>query len=134
MTLYVDSSALIKRYVEEDDSEAADAILLGDTEWITGRHTYVEVILAIQRRLGETERRVASAAFERDWQRTFVVALDDVVCRRAAELGTATGTRSLDALHLAAAERAGGRSVPIVTFDIRLGQAGRALGFVVIGS
>ena len=134
MTLYVDSSALIKRYVEEDDSEAADAILLGDTEWITGRHTYVEVILAIQRRLGETERRVASAAFERDWQRTFVVALDDVVCRRAAELGTATGARSLDALHLAAAERAGGRSVPIVTFDIRLGQAGLALGFVVIGS
>jgi len=134
MTLYVDSSALIKRYVAEDDSEDADAILLGDTEWVSGRHTFVEVLLAIHRRLGETERRVATSAFERDWQRTFVVALDDVVCRRAAELGTVTGARSLDALHLAAAERAGGRSVPIVTFDVRLGQACRSLGFVVIGS
>jgi len=134
MTLYVDSSALIKRYVAEDESDAADAILLGDTEWVSGRHTFVEVLLAIHRRLGETERHVATTAFERDWQRTFVVALDDVVCRRAAELGIVTGARSLDALHLAAAERAGGRSMPLVTFDVRLGQAGRSLGFVIIGT
>ena len=134
MTLYVDSSALIKRYVAEDDSEEADTILLSDTEWVTGRHTFVEVGLAIHRRLGEKERRLATTAFERDWQRTFVVAIDDAVCRRAAELGVVTGARSLDALHLAAAERAGGRSAPIVTFDVWLGQAARSLGFVVIGS
>lgn len=134
MTLYVDGSTLVKRYVVEDESEAAEAILLADTDWVTGHHTFVEVSLAISRRLGEPERRVASAAFDRDWQRTFVVALDDVVCRRAAELGIATGSRSLDALHLAAAERAGGRSVAIVTFDVRLGQAARSLGFAVIGA
>ena len=134
MTLYTDSSALIKRYVAEDDSDAAEAVLLADPEWVTGRHTFVEVMLAIHRRLGDAERTVASAAFERDWQRTFVVALDDAVCRRAAELGIATGARSLDALHLAAAERAGGRSLPIVTFDVRLGHAARSLGFGVIGA
>jgi len=134
MTLYVDSSALIKRYVAEADSDDADAILLGDTEWVTGRHASIEVQLAIHRRLGEAELRIASMAFERDWQRTYVVGLDDVVYRRAAELGIATGSRSLDALHLAAAERARGRSVPIVTFDARLGQAARSLGFAVAGS
>lgn len=134
MTLYTDSSALIKRYVAEDDSDAAVSVLLADPEWVTGRHTFVEVMLAIQRRLGETERATAAAAFERDWQRTFVVALDDTVCRRAAELGIVAGARSLDALHLAAAERAGGRSVPIVTFDVRLGHAARSLGFGVIGA
>jgi hypothetical protein len=133
VTLYADSSALIKRYVAEDDSEAADAVLLADPEWVTGRHTFVEVTLAIHRRLGDAERRVAVEAFERDWERTYVVALDDAVCRRAAELGIATGARSLDALHLAAAERAGGRSLPIVTFDVRLGHAARSLGFGVVG-
>jgi predicted nucleic acid-binding protein len=133
VTLYVDSSALIKRYVAEDDSEAAEAILLADTDWVTGRHTFVEVSLAMSRRLGEAERRVAFEAFDSDWQRTFVVALDEVVCRRAAELGIAT-CRSLDALHLAAAERAGGRSVAMVTFDVRLGQAARSLGFAVVGA
>lgn len=134
MTLYVDSSALIKRYVAEDDSDAADAVLLSDTEWVTGRHTIVEVLLAMHRRLGEDQLRVARVSFERDWGRTFVVALDEVVCRRAAELGIATGARSLDAMHLAAAERAGGHSLPIVTFDVRLGLAARSLGFGVLGS
>lgn len=134
MTLYVDSSALIKRYVVEDGSDLAEAVLLADTEWVTGRHTFVEVMLAIHRRLGDTERGVAMAAFERDWDRTFVVALDDAVCRRAAEFGVATGARSLDALHLASADRAGGRSVPIVTFDVKLGLAARAIGFNVIGA
>jgi predicted nucleic acid-binding protein len=134
VTLYTDSSALIKRYVAEDDSDAAESVLLADAEWVTGRHTFVEVLLAIHRRLGDAERTVASEAFERDWQRTHVVALDEAVCRRAAELGIATGARSLDALHLAAAERAGGRSLPIVTFDVRLGHAARSLGFGVIGA
>ncbi|MDQ6682000.1 MAG: type II toxin-antitoxin system VapC family toxin [Chloroflexota bacterium] len=134
MTLYADSSALIKRYVGEDDSDTAESVLLGDPEWVTGRHTFVEVMLAIHRRLGDAERTAASVAFERDWERTLVVALDDLVCRRAAELGIVAGARSLDALHLAAAERAGGRSLPIVTFDIRLAHAARSLGFGVIGA
>jgi len=134
VTLYVDSSALIKRYVAEDDSDAADAILLADTEWITGRHTFVEVTLALHRRLDGGGLAAATAAFERDWERSFVVTLDDIVCRRAAEFGIATGSRSLDALHLAAADRAGGRSLPVVTFDVRLGHAARALGFNVIGA
>ena len=134
MTLYVDSSALIKRYVAEEGSDLAEAALLADTEWVTGRHTFVEIMLALHRRLGDAELGVATLAFERDWERSFVVALDDAVCRRAADFGVATGARSLDALHLAAADRAGGRSVPIVTFDIRLGHAARSLGFSVIGA
>jgi len=133
VTLYVDSSALVKRYVAEDDSDRADAILLADPDWVTGRHTYVEVSLAIHRRLGEAERQSAVDAFDEDWARTFVVALDDAVCRRAAELGIAAGSRALGALHLAAAERAGGRSLPVFTFDVRLAQAARALGFPVVG-
>ena len=133
MTLYVDSSALIKRYVDEDDSGTAEAILLADAEWVTAGITLVEVRLALQRQLDDAGRRVAVAAFERDWQRTLIVAVDDATCRRAAELGVATGARSLDAIHLAAAERAGGRSMPIMTFDVRLGHAARSLGFAVVG-
>jgi len=134
MTLYLDSSALIKRYVAEADSDVAEAALLADPEWVTGRHTFVEIMLALPRRLGEAELGVVKAAFERDWERSFIVALDDPLCRRAAEFGVATGARSLDALHLAAADRVGGRSVPIVTFDIRLGHAARSLGFTVVGA
>ncbi len=134
MTLYVDSSALAKRYVAEADSDTAEAILLGDPEWVSGNHTFVEVVLALSRRLEDADVGPALAGFDSDWRRTLVVALDDAVCRRAAEIGRVTGSRTLDALHLAAAERAGGRSLPFVTFDLRLAQAARALGFTVIGA
>jgi predicted nucleic acid-binding protein len=132
MTLYVDSSALVKRYVDETDSEAAEAVLLSDPDWVTARITLAEIRLALQRRLDDDVRTIAVAAFERDWERTFVVEVDAETCRRAVEFGTVTGSRTLDALHLAAAERAGGRSLPIVTFDVRLGHAARSLGFSVV--
>ena len=47
VTLYTDSSALIKRYVAEDDCDAAESVLLSDAEWVTGRHTFVDVTLSI---------------------------------------------------------------------------------------
>lgn len=134
MTLYVDSSALVKRYVDEPDSDDAESLLLSDPEWATAQHSYVEICLVLDRRLAAPERRIARESFERDWLRSLVVSIDDIVCRRAAELGSMTGARTLDALHLAAAERAGGRSVPLLTFDLRLARAAREVGFTVFGT
>jgi len=134
VTLYVDSSALVKRYVDEPESDDAESLLLSDPEWTTAQHTYVEIRLVLDRRLADRGRRIARESFERDWLRSLVVYLDDGVCRRAAELGSMTGARTLDALHLAAAERAGGRSLPIVTFDLRLARAAREVGFTVLGT
>ena len=37
MSLYVDSSALLKRYVDEPDSDAANALLASDASLLTAR-------------------------------------------------------------------------------------------------
>lgn len=132
MTLYVDSSALAKRYVDEPDSELVERLLLSDPDWLTANHTYVEVLLALARRLEERDLPSARDAFEDDWARLLVVALDHDICRRAATIGMETGTGTLDALHLAAAQRAGGRQLRFLTFDLRLAHAARELGFTVI--
>jgi predicted nucleic acid-binding protein len=42
VTLDVDTSALLKLYVEEAESSACEAYLAGDDDWVTGRHTLVE--------------------------------------------------------------------------------------------
>src|SRR3989304_2803806 len=42
VSLYVDSSALLKRYVDESDSDACDAILRSAAALVTGRPTVVE--------------------------------------------------------------------------------------------
>jgi predicted nucleic acid-binding protein len=62
-----------------------------------------------------------------------VVELDETTCGIAADLAELTGARTLDALHLAAANRAGKGALTLLTFDIRQAQAARAVGLTVVG-
>ena len=55
MTLYVDSSALLKRYVDEPDSDTAETLLRSDPSLLTARHTIVEVRRNLARLLGESD-------------------------------------------------------------------------------
>jgi predicted nucleic acid-binding protein len=131
--LYVDSSALLKRYVDEPDSERCEALLLADPTWVTGRHTLVEVRRNLPRLLEGEALAAAREQFAADWRRMNVVELDELTCEIAADVAEATGARSLDALHLGALSRAGKGTLSLLTFDVRLAQAGRALGVTVLG-
>jgi predicted nucleic acid-binding protein len=124
----------VKRYVDDRDTAGAVAILDADLEWITARHTYVEVTRALGATMSGAGLAAVRAAFEHDWARTAIVELDAAVCQRAAELALMLEVRTLDALHLGAAERAGGASIPVVTFDRRLAAASRRLGWTVLGA
>jgi len=130
---YVDTSALLKRYISEDESDACERILLGDPSWVTARHTWVEVVRNLSKLLAGAERARMKKIFAADWSRLYVVELDDTTCRRAGELAETLQVRTLDALHLAAAERAGGSALPFVTYDLRQAQAARSLGWTVLG-
>lgn len=134
MSLYLDSSALLKLYVEEPDSGRAEAILTSDGTWVTARHTFVEVRRNLGRLLEGRDFEVARRQFSRDWERTAVVELTEEVCIAAAQLAELTGSRTLDALHLGAASVVGGGSLPLVTFDLRQAQVARGLGWVVLGA
>ena len=43
MTLYVDTSALLKRYLHEPDSDRVNELLSSDAELVTAQHTVVEL-------------------------------------------------------------------------------------------
>lgn len=133
---YVDASAFVKRYVREADSSTAQRLLLADPQWVTAAHTEVEVRRTLTARLAATPKALAQAreAFRSDWLRTYIVALDHVTCQRAAEYAETTGARSLDALHLAAAQRAGAPAVRVVVFDARMAQIVRSLGWTAVGA
>lgn len=136
MTLYLDTSALLKLYVEEAESGACEALLNDDRTWFTGGHTIVEVRRNLARLLDGDALVDARAQFERDWAQMNVLMLDQAACEAAAEVAEQTGTRSLDALHIAAALRVpparlsteGGEMaivspVILVTYDTRLAAA-----------
>ena len=133
MSLYVDSSALLKRYVDEPDSEVAESFLRGEPRLLTARHTIVEVRRNLARLLGGRELAAARSAFGDDLELLSIVELDEVTCEGAAAVAEITGVRTLGALHLSAAQRVGGPAVPFLTFDVRQAQAARALGLTVVG-
>jgi uncharacterized protein len=134
VSLYVDSSALLKRYVDEPDSELADSLLGSDPTLVTARHTIVEVRRNLARLLDGRDLASARSVFARDLEVLSIVELDEVTCEGAATVAEVTGVRTLDALHLAAAQRVGGPAVPFLTFDARQAQAARALGLTVVGA
>ena len=134
MSVYVDSSALLKRYVDEPDSDLADSLLRSDPTLVTARHTMVEVRRNLARLLDGRDLATARSAFAVDLEVLSIVELDEVTCEAAATVAEVTGVRTLDALHLAAAQRVGGPAVPFLTFDVRQAQAERALGLTVVGA
>jgi predicted nucleic acid-binding protein len=134
VSLYVDSSALIKRYIEEPDSDACDELLRSDPTLITGRHTVIEIRRNLARLLGERDLAEVKERFERDLAVIFLVELDATTSEAAAAIVEVIDVRTLDALHLAAARRVGGTALPILTYDVRQAQTARSLGFSVLGA
>ncbi len=132
MSTYVDSSALLKRYVDEADSAAADALLRADPALLTARHTIVEVRRNLARLLAGRDLTAARAAFADDLRAISIIELDEATCESAAAIAETTGVRTLDALHLAAAQRISAPGVGFLTFDLRQAQAARSLGLAVV--
>jgi predicted nucleic acid-binding protein len=128
--LFLDTSALVKRYVAEEGSERVLELMASDRDWSGSALALTEsrVTLCHVGFDGET-MNVVSEALEADWDRFFVVPVDDLCLAQAIEIGCRERVRTLDAIHLAAAERLDGAS--FVTFDARQREAATALGLEV---
>jgi uncharacterized protein len=133
VSVYVDASALLKLYVAEPETTTAVELLRRESWW-SGRHTLVEVRRNLARLLAGPELETAQRAFASDWRATAVIDLDERTCEQAAVLAETTGVRALDAMHLGAAASVGGGELPVVTFDRRLADAARSLGWPVLGA
>ena len=133
MTLYVDSSALLKRYIAEPDSDSAELILRSDPVLVTSWITVVEVRRNLARLLTGPDHRTACREAEHDFDAMALVTCDGSIAAAAATIGETLGVRSLDAIHLASARRLMIESLGFVTFDLQQGQAARSLGLRVLG-
>ena len=132
MTLYVDTSALLKRYVDEPDSDLAVEMMLSDPVLVTSRLTEVELRRNLTRLLSGEYLLTARRRVRADLHSFALVNLDARTCNEAAQVTEQTLCRSLDALHIAAARRCGD-STTFLTFDVRQAQAARSAGLTVIG-
>jgi uncharacterized protein len=123
--VYLDSSALVKLVVEESESSALAGHLHERPSRTSCALARVEVIRAV-RTHGEPATRRARRLLER----ISLLRLDDALLDQAAGLGDAT-LRSLDAIHLAAAQTLGDALAEVITYDARMAEAARRLGLAV---
>jgi predicted nucleic acid-binding protein len=136
VTLYCDTSSLVKLYVSEPGSDDVRALVAEAAVVASSSIAYPEVRATLGRL--RRERLLPPAAFtqvkrefEADWPSIAVVGLDDRQVRRAGELAERYGLRALDGIHLAAfvsiLERAGDDDVQFTSFDDRLVKAAKKL-------
>ena len=128
--LYLDASALVKRYVAEAGSEAVIAAMAAAEGWAICRVGYVETARAV----GLTAGKPAVRRLNADWPSFVVVEVDAALAERAAELALAEELRSLDALHLAAALLISSDGLTLATWDVRLHRAAQSRGLAVFPS
>ncbi len=103
MSVYLDTSALVKRYVQEAESILTNDFLKENEYPVTSALTIVEVARVIGRYSSVMEMTMAQALFKHDLTKIAVVALTTSVLESAANIAAKTQLRSLDSIHLACA-------------------------------
>ena len=135
--IYLDTSALLKRYIMEPESTAFEDFFAANAPFHSSRLTLVEArsALARRRRTGQITRKLESNAFEElrtDLQDGALVlhTLTDSHTTHALDILAKTPKiplRTLGALHLSIAQEIG--ATKFATSDRNQGEAARLIGF-----
>jgi len=136
MILYLDASALVKRYVAEPGStEVSEAIARAEVTG-TALISRAEVAAALAKAvrvgaLGPEEAWNSLQVFRGEWLDLMRVQVTELTVARADAIAWQHGLRGYDAVHLAAAtgwQDAMGEQVTLAAFDRRLWRAAKQVG------
>lgn len=136
MILYLDASALVKRYIQEKDSEKVNAWINEAEMVVTGLITRVEVAAAIAR-VGRMNLILAEEAlaalhqFRSEWESIQRLPITENTVIRGDALAYEHNLRGYDATHLACAliwQETLGLPVTLASFDGQLVQAAGDIG------
>lgn len=138
MIVYLDASALVKRYVAEAGSDEVAALLERADVVGTVILSRAEVAAAFAKaqRMKVVPREGAEAAlraFGDEWPALVRIQMTEVLAARAADLAWEHGLRGYDAVHLAAAlfwQDMLGEVVTVATYDHQLWNAARQAGLL----
>ncbi len=121
MRAYIDSSALVKRGIEEESSEDLEAALVSLTldSWFASTLAWIEVSRALRSRLEHSEPSLVVDLIDLSLSSIQQVSMSAQVVSYARRIGSPR-LRSLDAIHLA--------SAVVVNADVFVGYDRRLLG------
>lgn len=139
MILYLDTSSLVKLYIEEDDSDRVAELAESAEGAATSIVAYAEARAAFARKhrenaLNRRDYRRLVTSFNEDWESYLIVQIREEIVRAAGDLAEKHGLRGFDAIHLSSAMALrNGLKTPIVfsSSDQRLNDASRSEGFLL---
>jgi len=108
MIVYLDTSSLVKLYVEEDGSSKVDALVRSSEVTATSLVAYAEARAAFARRFRERaftakEHNRIKEFFEKDWSNYLSLSVTADIIRLAGDLAEKHALRGFDSIHLASA-------------------------------
>ena len=135
MNLFADSSALAKRYIADEHSEALDQILQGATSLAVSVLCLPEIMSALCQRRRERfvtkpQYEAARRALESDLQDAVVIQIIDDVLLRSVHLLEAQPLRASDAIQISSA--LAWKADKFVSADARQCAAAKSSGLEVI--
>lgn len=140
MNVYLDTSALVKLYIEEVHHKKVRRVV--EKAKITATHViaYVETYAAFARlyreaRLSTPQFEKIKATFENDWPSFLRIECDEMLLRRAREMAEVFALRAYDSVHLSALEflqKQSEAEVLFACFDDRLNNSAKILGCALL--
>jgi uncharacterized protein len=108
MVVYLDTSSLVKLYVEEDESIKVENLVKSSEIVATSIVAYAEARAAFARRFREgaftsKEHKRIKEFFNKDWSSYLILAVTEDMIRLAGDLAERHALRGFDSIHLASA-------------------------------
>ncbi len=134
MTVYLDSSATVKLFLDDEGSvEDLRALVQSSAAVSTSRLTYVETVAALAAarrsgRLATIDHAVAMTDFGEVWKAMDIVELTSEIAVSAGEIAETFGLRAGDAVQLASARHVWPAGAILVAWDHALRGAAAASG------
>ena len=106
--IYLDSSAFVKRYVQEEGTDFVKSILAGHGLITTSKLTYPEIRSALMRKVrgGEIERKTFNGIvemFDKDWDHVLVLDFHNDLLQMVKVVIEKHPLKAADAIHLSSA-------------------------------
>ena len=133
-SLYLDSSALLKRYLEEEFSQQCEEIIIKYQDKYISQIGVTETLINLRKRLSAAEFAMAAKLFEADIAIFNIIEFDEATSYLAVEISEGTNLATLDAIHLASAAILGSKTIDFLTYDKVQRKAAKSLGFKTPGS
>ncbi|MFQ5685146.1 MAG: type II toxin-antitoxin system VapC family toxin [Candidatus Scalindua sp.] len=140
MIVYIDTSDLVKLYVDEAGSKKTRDIVHNTTVLSTSKVAYAEARSAFARKQkedgfsGRVLRKIVED-FNNDWESYFVIEITDGIIRFAGDIAEKHILRGFDSIHLASAVNLRNKTRAEIYFlsnDNKLNQSAKKEGIIVL--